>query len=105
MTADCITKHKGRGVLADSPLTNNQTHKIMKKIFLFIVGWSGYVTADDASFQGEPDGAYNSVDDAIDAVDAEGLLLQLDRRLLDENKHAGGYSFAGDDYDTFTVEI
>lgn len=76
------------------------------RIYVFVnLGGTAYVTADKSKFQTKPDAYFMSVANAIAAVQESELFLQLDRALLDENKGAGGYSFAGDDFDLYTVEL
>ncbi len=69
------------------------------------MGGTAYVTADKSKFNKKPDAYFMSVSNAIEAVRESELLLQLDRALLDERKGAGGYSFAGDDFDLYTVSL
>lgn len=76
------------------------------RIYVFTaIGGTAYVTANKSKFNEKPDAYFMSVSKAIQAVQDSGLMLQLDRALLDENKGAGGYSFAGDDFNTYTVEL
>lgn len=74
--------------------------------YIFIgIGGTAYVTANKEFSTERPDGVYKSLGSAISAVQRSDYMLQLDRKLLDENKCAGGFSFAGDDYYTYTADL